>query len=43
MHFVFLKQKKPDDPIVAFNTVANHIGDWCVILASYPIFQRLIS
>lgn len=28
MHFVFLKQKKPDDPIVAFNTIANHIGDW---------------
>ncbi|KAF5355854.1 hypothetical protein D9756_003782 [Leucocoprinus leucothites] len=32
MHFVFLKQKKPDDPIVAFNTIANHIGDWVVSL-----------
>jgi len=28
MRFVFLKQKKPDDPIVALNKYANHIGDW---------------
>ncbi|KAF9453797.1 ras GEF [Macrolepiota fuliginosa MF-IS2] len=32
MHFVFLKQRKPNDPIVAFNTIANHIGDWVVSL-----------
>ncbi|KAJ3575638.1 hypothetical protein NP233_g979 [Leucocoprinus birnbaumii] len=32
MHFVFLKQKAKNDPIVAFNTIANHIGDWVVSL-----------
>lgn len=32
MHFVFPKQRKPDDPIVAFNTIANHLGDWVVSL-----------
>lgn len=41
MHFVFLKQKKPNDPIVAFNTIANHIGDWCVIIVSYPVIKVL--
>ncbi|EKM83863.1 hypothetical protein AGABI1DRAFT_32846 [Agaricus bisporus var. burnettii JB137-S8] len=32
MHFVFPKQRRTDDPIAAFNTVANHIGDWVISL-----------
>jgi len=28
MNFVFLKQKRTEDPIVALNKMANHIGDW---------------